>query len=152
MIDLLKIICVDIYISLDMTTSSGTPLHLCYLQLFALLLLLLHLLLNCILPPPPCSPPPSPTPQMLFFTSTSSTFCFNYSSSCPCFTGFIISYRYLAMNSQIVNSLEILLGCLTPPSVSASTSPPPIMITFIVKFNRILSFQSCNLNQEYLLL
>ena len=115
-----------------MTTSSGTPLHLCYLQLFALLLLLLHLLLNCILPPLPCSPPPSPTPQMLFFTSTSSTFCFSYSSSCPCFTGFIISYRYLAMNSQIVNSLEILLGCLTPPSVSASTSPPPMIVTFKV--------------------
>ena len=111
-----------------MTTSSGTPLHLCYIQLFALL----HLLLNCILPPLPCSPPPSPTPQMLFFTSTSSTFCFNYSSSCPCFTGFIISYRYLAMNSQIVNSLEILLGCLTPPSVSASTSPPPMIVTFKV--------------------
>ena len=110
-----------------MTTSSGTPLHLCYLQLFALLL---HLLLNCILPPLPCSPPPSPTPQMLFFTS--STFCFSYSSSCPCFTGFIISYRYLAMNSQIVNSLEILLGCLTPPSVSASTSPPPMIVTFKV--------------------
>ena len=115
-----------------MTTSSGTPLHLCYLQLFALLLLLLHPLLNCILPPLPCSPPPSPTPQMLFFTSTSSTFCFSYSSSCPCFTGFIISYRYLAMNSQIVNSLEILLGCLTPPSVSASTSPPPMIVTFKV--------------------
>ena len=84
-INLLKIICVNIYISLDMTTSSGTALHLWSIHPSLIHLLLLHLHLHLLLlqylhihflllrlkcfslhlpPPPPASPMP---PQIMSF-------------------------------------------------------------------------------------
>ena len=105
-INLLKIICVNIYISLDMTTSSGTALHLWSTLSSLIHLLLLHLLhlllfLHVKLYPPPSSPMPPPIMSMLNWFHP-------------------FKHRHLPMNWQIVNFLETPLGCLTrPPSASA---------------------------------
>ena len=117
-INLLKIICVDIYLfGHDYFIRYCSPP-------------LIHPPFPYSSPPspplPPPPPPPSPPPSRQIVSSTatsSSTFSFSYASSNHVHVKLVLSFQTKApgaMNWQIVNFLVFRLGCLTHhPSVSA---------------------------------